>query len=129
MVVVQKYGPLALIVALLLGVGALVVLDAGDGDGGDTSAVAAGQGDDGLLPGAPGAPEPTGRMPLSYAEAEAAGTVTDHDWGERCDPDTGHVRLPSEDERGVHGAGPTTGSGSPGPATRPTPPPSTRTTP
>ena len=95
MVVVQKYGPLALIVALLLGVGALVVLDAGDGDGGDTSAVAAGQGDDGLLPGAPGAPEPTGRMPLSYAEAEAAGTVTDHDWGERCDPDTGHVRLPS----------------------------------
>lgn len=92
----RRYGPLALIVVLLVAVGAIVVLGGGDdpavddGDdrdaGGDLADIDAGS---------DGAPEPTGRMPLTYAEAEAAGTVDDHDWGERCDAGTGLVRIPS----------------------------------
>lgn len=43
---------------------------------------------------ATGAPAPTGRMPITWHEAEADGTVGDHDWGERCDLETGTVKLP-----------------------------------
>jgi hypothetical protein len=87
-----KWGPLALIVVLILAVGAFVVAGnrGGDGNSGDD----AGAGSDaGEL--AEGAPEPTGRMPLTYAEAQDAGTVDDHDWGDRCDTDTAKVRIPT----------------------------------
>ena len=96
----RRYGPLALIVVLLVVVGALVVVGGGDDD-----PSASGNGDDGgagnggeladIDAGSDGAPEPTGRMPLTYAEAEAAGAVDDHDWGERCDTGTGLVRIPT----------------------------------
>ena len=87
----RKYGPLALILLVVVVVAAVVVLVGGDEDGsGDAEA-----GRDLLAEDEVGAPAPTGRMPLTYAEAEAAGALDDHDWGERCDPATGHVRLPS----------------------------------
>ncbi len=44
---------------------------------------------------AEGAPEPTGQMPITYAEAPEAGTVDDYDWGDRCDTDKGTVRIPT----------------------------------
>jgi hypothetical protein len=89
----RRYGPLALIVVVLIAVGAVVVLDGDDepaASGDAVEDVVAGQG-----AGDEGAPEPTGRMPLTYAEAESAGTVDDLDWGERCDPETGRVRIPT----------------------------------
>jgi hypothetical protein len=86
---VRRNGPLVLIVALLVGVGTITVL------GDDAQPAPAGTDADGPGPGAPGAPDPTGRMPVTYAEAEEAGTVDDLDWGSRCDPETGRVRVPS----------------------------------
>src|SRR5262245_49845176 len=85
-----KWGPLAVIVVLLLAVGAFVVAGnrGGDDDSGDEAGSEAGELTE-------GAPEPTGRMPLTYAEAQDAGTVDDHDWGDRCDTDTGKVRIPT----------------------------------
>jgi hypothetical protein len=87
-----KWGPLAVIVVLLLAVGAFVV--AGNRGGDDDSGDDAGSGSDtGEL--AEGAPEPTGRMPLTYAEAQDGGTVDDYDWGDRCDTDSAKVRIPT----------------------------------
>jgi hypothetical protein len=85
----RRNGPLILIVALLLGVGAVTVL------GGDSEPEPERTDAGGAGPDSQGAPEPTGRMPVTYAEAEEAGTVDDVDWGSRCDPETGRVRVPS----------------------------------
>ncbi len=86
----RRDGPLAVIVVLLAGIGAAVLAGGGGGStGGDEAAgPAAGSG-------AAGAPEPTGRMPLTYAEASDAGRVDDYDWGDRCDTDLGTVRIPT----------------------------------
>ncbi len=35
------------------------------------------------------------QIPISYADAQADGTVDDHDWGDQCDPKTGRVTVPS----------------------------------
>lgn len=85
----RRYGPLALIVVLLVGIGALVVVDDGDTAADDSDEA------DALGTDEVGAPAPTGRMPVTYEEAEADGTVDDHEWGDRCDADTGHVRIPT----------------------------------
>lgn len=37
----------------------------------------------------------TSQLPITYAEAEEAGTTDDFDWGEACDPETGRVAIPS----------------------------------
>jgi hypothetical protein len=88
--VLRKYGPVALVVVAAVAAAAVVLL--GGGSDGDPDREA---GRDLLAGGEAGAPAPAARMPLTYAEAEEAGTVADHDWGERCDPATGRVRLPS----------------------------------
>lgn len=89
----RRYGPLALIVVLLVAVGAVVVVAGGDDD--DPAAPDEAAGDDPFADGEVGAPDPIGRMPLTYAEADEAGTVDDLDWGERCDPATGRVKVPT----------------------------------
>jgi hypothetical protein len=97
----RRNGPLVLIVALLVGVGGVVVLRGDDDDPASANADGSGNGsgegsDDALgLSDRPGAPEPTGRMPVTYAEAEDAGTIDDYEWGDRCDPDTGKAKIPS----------------------------------
>jgi hypothetical protein len=89
----RRYGPLALIVVLLVAVGGIVAFGGDDepaassGDGGGGDAI--------LADGEVGAPTPTGSMPLTYKEAEEAGTVDDYDWGDRCDPETGLVKIPT----------------------------------
>jgi hypothetical protein len=92
---IRRYGPLVVIVALLLIVGAVVLVGGGgDGEGEATS----GAGDlewSSIGDAEPGAPEPTGRMPVTYAEAEDAGEVEDHDWPETCDTERGTVKIPS----------------------------------
>ena len=42
-----------------------------------------------------GAPEPTGRMPVTYLEAKEAGTLDNYEWSDGCDTDTGRVKAPS----------------------------------
>ena len=63
-----KWGPLALIVVLLVAVGAFVVAGGGDDDSDEDGAAP----EAGEL--AEGAPEPTGQMPITHAEAQEAGT-------------------------------------------------------
>ena len=89
----RRYGPLALIVVLLVAVGAVVAIAGGEEDGTEASDEDAG--DDPFAGGEVGAPDPVGRMPLTYAEADEAGTVDDHEWGDRCDPATGRVKVPT----------------------------------
>lgn len=92
---VRRYGPLGLILLALVVVGLAVAVGGGDDD---TSTAATDEDDSsatGTTVGEDGAPPPVDRMPVTYAEAEADGTVDDYEWGERCDPDTGRERLPS----------------------------------
>ncbi|HEY8525719.1 MAG TPA: ABC transporter substrate-binding protein [Acidimicrobiales bacterium] len=96
---IRRYGPLTLIVVLQLVVAAIVLVG---GDGGDTSAGDDAGGDGGAsgsvwtdVSGPPGAPEPTGSMPVTYAEAEEAGTVDQYDWPDTCDTDRGTLAVPS----------------------------------
>jgi len=94
----RRYGPLAVIVALLVVVGA-VVITGGGGDDGDESAEDGGNADSlsgwAEPGGEPGAPAPEGRMPVTYAEAEAAGEVDDYEWPESCDTERGTLAIPS----------------------------------
>jgi hypothetical protein len=90
----RRYGPLALVVVLLLVVAAIVALGSGDGGGEDTEQAAASS-DWTEVSAAPGPPEPTGRMPLTYAEAQEDGSVDDHEWPGTCDTDRGTLAVPS----------------------------------
>ncbi|HEY8546651.1 MAG TPA: hypothetical protein VIL36_16440 [Acidimicrobiales bacterium] len=96
----RRYGPLALIVVLLLAVGAVVGIGGGGDDGEDGDAAEAASPDDlewgdNDVDVEPGAPDPVGRMPITYAEAEEAGEVDDHTWPDSCDPETGRLKMPS----------------------------------
>lgn len=76
----KRYGPLVAILAVVGVVVALTVLGGGDDSTEDESAEReAGKAD----------------IPITYPEAEEAGTVDDYDWGENCDPETGRIRMPS----------------------------------
>lgn len=94
---VHRFGPLVLVVALLAAVGVVATVKGGDASSGS------GPGPGTTAPGGPGGGGTEGGdpwssnpdLPITYAEAEAAGTVDDHDWGDRCDPDTGRIMLPS----------------------------------
>src|SRR6478735_8911362 len=84
------WGPLALIVVILFGIALAITLAAGgDDDDSASSATTTAKSDK------VGAPEPTGRMPVTYLEAKKAGTLDDYEWSDGCDPDTGKVKAPS----------------------------------
>jgi hypothetical protein len=90
----KRYGPLAVIAVLLLVVGGVVLAGGGDDSTDETSTTgdddAGAQATDEI-----GAPEPYDRVPLTYNEAAEEGTEADYDWGDRCDTDTGQVKIPS----------------------------------
>jgi hypothetical protein len=93
----RRYGPVAIIVVLLVVIAGVVVI--GGGDDGDSASDA---GTDGgalewmSVEGAePGAPEPVGDMPVTYAEAEEAGATDDHSWPDTCDTELGTIMIPS----------------------------------
>jgi hypothetical protein len=89
----RRYGPLAVIVVMLLVVGALLVMGGDDDEPeADTAADLAWTSVEGVEP---GAPAPTGRMPVTYAEAEEDGSAGDHEWPDTCDTERGTVRIPS----------------------------------
>jgi hypothetical protein len=81
-----RFGPVGAVLAAI----ALVAVLASTGD--DPDQVAAGDTTSSTVP---GGSEAAGIIPISYAEATEAGTVDDHDWGDRCDPETGRVMVPS----------------------------------
>lgn len=96
----QRYGPIGVIVVLLLGVGALVVLGGGDDEetatgGNNGEPIAECPRPDLDVDGEPGAPPPVCDMPITYDEAQEADTVDDYDWGEHCDPETGKLKIPT----------------------------------
>ena len=93
----RRYGPVAIIVVLLVVIAGIVVVAGGEDDD-DTA------GESGTSGGSewtsvqgrePGAPEPTGEMPVTYAEAEEDGTLDDHTWSDTCDTDRGTITVPS----------------------------------
>jgi len=94
----RRYGPLGVIVVLLLVVAAVVLVGGGGGGDDDDKASGASSGDlswtsvEGVEP---GAPAPTGKMPVTYAEAKDAGEDGDHKWPDTCDTDKGAVKLPT----------------------------------
>jgi hypothetical protein len=83
---VARFGPLALVAALLVGAGVVATVK---GHGTDTS----------------GRKAPTvsvartyaklPQLPVTYAQAKAAGTLDRYDWGDHCDPKTGRLAIPS----------------------------------
>ena len=91
----RRYGPLAVIVVLLLVVATVVLVGGGDGDEGEATSGAGTIEWSSIGDSEPGAPAPTGRMPVTYAEADEAGEVDDHEWSESCDTERGTVALPS----------------------------------
>lgn len=76
----KRYGP---IVAVLAIIGAVVAFaGGGDDDEGGTKTTA---------------PTDNSGLPITYLEAEAAGTEGDYDWGDGCDTETGRVKVPIAD--------------------------------
>ena len=90
----RRYGPIAAI-AVVVAVVAGVVLVGGGGDDEEATATE----DLSTAPDneAPDVTTADGEVvyPLSYSDAEEAGIVDDHEWGERCDTDRGQVAMPS----------------------------------
>ena len=82
----RRFGPLVLVVALVVGAG---VVATAKGNGTDTQerqapseSVATSYADD-------------PKLPVLYSQAEKAGTLDEYDWGDRCDPETGRNAFPS----------------------------------
>lgn len=80
----QRWGPVAAIVAVIAVVAGIALAGGG---GGDDSASPGGTGGDGGGGGA--------AIPVQYHQAEADGTTDDHEWGDDCDPETGRLRIPT----------------------------------
>ena len=83
----KRWGPLALVLAVLIG-GTVVATAKGSDSGDGTTASAPskktskGYADSPLLP-------------VTYADAKEAGSVDDYDWGDRCDTERGTIKVPS----------------------------------
>ena len=89
----QRFGPLLVVGALLVGAGVVATVKAKDGPslaqtkrtGPDENANASDKTDYAANP----------ALPITYAEAEKAGTLDQYDWGQRCDIDRGRIMQPS----------------------------------
>ena len=78
-----RWGPVAAIVVVVAVIAAVVVVGGGDDDG-DTTAGPAGTG-----------AEQGSDVPITWFEAEEAGTVDEITWVENCDEETGRLAMPS----------------------------------
>jgi hypothetical protein len=86
----RRYGPFIAVLVVVAIVAVVLVVSGGGDDDAETADTAASDETT-----ATGAPVPTGDMPITYEEAEADGTVDDYDWGDRCDTETGRLKMPS----------------------------------
>ena len=76
----RRFGPLVVIVAAISMVA--VLASTGEDSTADTStASAVGSSND--------------KLPITWNEAEKAGTLADHDWGANCDKETGRIKVPT----------------------------------
>jgi len=97
---VRRYGPILVVLLVLAGVGGIATAKAkGTGPAADGPAGAPGAGA-GTTPSGKPAVAGSGyaanpRLPVFYADAKQAGTLANYDWGSRCDPGTGRIKVPS----------------------------------
>jgi hypothetical protein len=75
----KRYGPIAAVAIVV--VGAIAIFGGGGDDGDDVDTE-------------PDPAQAQEGLPLTYQEAEEAGTEGDIDWGEGCDTDRGYVAIP-----------------------------------
>ncbi|MGI8755302.1 MAG: hypothetical protein ACR2MB_05475 [Acidimicrobiales bacterium] len=88
---IRRFGPIALVVALVAGAGVVATVKGRSGADGGTPG------------GAPKAPTQdvartyakNPRLPVLYRAAKKAGTLDRYDWGSHCDPKTGRLAIPS----------------------------------
>ena len=89
---VQRFGPLLAVVALLVGAGTVATVKGkGSEARGGTAPPAS---TDGFVVKGDRY-EDAPNLPITYAEAKKAGTLDDYDWGDRCDPKTGRIMMPT----------------------------------
>lgn len=75
--VLKRYGPILLVVVLI---GVVIAIAGGDDDdGGGGTTTTSGDNSD---------------LPMTYQEAQAAGTEGDIDWGDGCDTELGTLKIP-----------------------------------
>ena len=86
--VLARFGPLAAVLVAI----ALVAVLASTGRN-DTSTTASGASQAG---GGSRADTRNPDLPITWAEADKAGTTGRYDWGDDCDPETGRVKIPSK---------------------------------
>ncbi len=88
----RRWGPLGAILAVVAIIAALTLTGGGDDEAAETaSGGSAGEaGTSAALD-----PEVVAKLPVTYAAAEAAGTVDDQTWPDTCDPETGRLAFPS----------------------------------
>lgn len=92
---VITWGPLVLVVALLVVVG-VIATTKGSPTGVETAAEPAGDTDDSVYSESnPRSWENNPLLPVTWDDAEEAGTTDDHDWGDHCDTGTGRIRMPT----------------------------------
>ena len=92
---VQRFGPLLAVVVLVVGAGTVATVKGRSADsrpGASTSGGTTPGGKDGVEG---DHYEDASQLAPLYSEAKEAGTLDDADWGDRCDPDTGRIMLPS----------------------------------
>ncbi len=84
-----RFGPLALVIAVLLVVAVVASVKGSPPEGTETAAGPVGAG-------GPEGSDPTANpdLPVYFADADEAGEAGDHEWG-NCDVITGRVKLPS----------------------------------
>ena len=85
------WGPLALVLIVLLAVGLVATTK---GRASNTATGSATSTPKGATTG-PKSWAHSPVLPVTYADAKKAGTVDDYDWGDRCDPKTGRLKIPS----------------------------------
>ena len=90
----RKWGPFCSLMAAVVLLAVVVVMD-DDVSGTPGGGADVANGSVGDEPSETGAPPPIGRMPLTHAEAAAAGTLGEYEWGEACDTERGTVMVPS----------------------------------
>ncbi len=81
----KRYGPIVAIVAVIAVIAAVVIVSSGGGDSGDSAQTS----------GSTTPASTAADVPITYAQAKAAGTQDDTTWVDNCDPETGRIKMPS----------------------------------
>ena len=88
----RRWGPLGAILVVVAVIAALTLTGGDDTDDAETASGGSAEegGSSTTLD-----PEVVAKLPVTYAAAEAAGTVDDETWPDTCDPETGKLAIPS----------------------------------